>query len=154
MLRPLRPIETTQSSKEEQKLLNLIIANYVNSGPNPFEIPTDLKRHVNKVNAKYFHGTNWILYRPEQTFSPTDLLKLTELKEHLKQIDSELDAEKKELQLESDTEISILHQKYMHRLHKYNELKDQAQALLGKLAQLTGSTTRDLYPQFDLDFDD
>lgn len=39
-------------------------------------------------------------------------------------------------------------------LHEYNEIKDLAQILIGKIAQLEGTTTRGLYPKFGLELDD
>ncbi len=35
-------------------------------------------------------------------------------------------------------------------MHKYNELKDLAQSMIGQLAQLNDCTTKSLYPEFDL----
>jgi len=42
------------------------------------------------------------------------------------------------------------------RLHEYNEIKDVGQALLGMLAQMAGggTTTKDLYEVYGLEFDD
>ncbi|PJF16569.1 hypothetical protein PSACC_03571 [Paramicrosporidium saccamoebae] len=42
----------------------------------------------------------------------------------------------------------------IEKLHKYNEYKDLAQALIGRLAVLEGCITRELYPRFDLELDD
>ncbi|KAJ3341541.1 swi5-like zinc finger protein [Gonapodya sp. JEL0774] len=39
-------------------------------------------------------------------------------------------------------------------LHDYNELKDLGQSLLGKLAELEGVTTRDMYARYGMDVDD
>ncbi|KAM3825438.1 DNA repair protein SWI5 homolog [Vipera latastei] len=39
-------------------------------------------------------------------------------------------------------------------LHEYNEIKDTGQMLLGRLAAIRGVTTKDLYPEFDLDLND
>ncbi|XP_006903396.1 PREDICTED: DNA repair protein SWI5 homolog [Elephantulus edwardii] len=39
-------------------------------------------------------------------------------------------------------------------LHEYNDIKDVGQMLLGKLAVIRGVTTKELYPEFDLDVDD
>ncbi|XP_070614938.1 DNA repair protein SWI5 homolog [Erythrolamprus reginae] len=39
-------------------------------------------------------------------------------------------------------------------LHEYNEIKDAGQMLLGRLAAIRGVTTKDLYPEFDLDLHD
>ncbi|XP_062870457.1 DNA repair protein SWI5 homolog [Trichomycterus rosablanca] len=39
-------------------------------------------------------------------------------------------------------------------LHEYNDIKDIAQTLLGRLAGLRGVTTRDLYSHFSMELDD
>ncbi|KAI9102466.1 hypothetical protein DFS34DRAFT_647025 [Phlyctochytrium arcticum] len=43
---------------------------------------------------------------------------------------------------------------YMKLLHDYNEIKDVGQILLGKCAEMEGSTTREMYERFALDVDD
>lgn len=42
----------------------------------------------------------------------------------------------------------------IEKLHRYNDVKDLAQALIGRLAVMEGCTTRELYPRFDLCLDD
>uniref|UniRef100_A0A8C0WT41 DNA repair protein SWI5 homolog n=1 Tax=Castor canadensis TaxID=51338 RepID=A0A8C0WT41_CASCN len=37
---------------------------------------------------------------------------------------------------------------------EYNDIKDVGQMLLGKLAVIRGVTTKELYPEFDLDLND
>jgi len=39
-------------------------------------------------------------------------------------------------------------------LHRYNELKDAGQILLGKLAELESTTTKDEYQKYDLNLED
>ncbi|KAF7241041.1 hypothetical protein EYD10_12428 [Varanus komodoensis] len=39
-------------------------------------------------------------------------------------------------------------------LHEYNEMKDIGQMLLGQMALIRGVTTKELYPEFDLDLND
>jgi hypothetical protein len=43
---------------------------------------------------------------------------------------------------------------YIRALHTYNEVKDVAQMLLGKLAEQEGVTTRDLYERYALGLED
>ena len=49
-------------------------------------------------------------------------------------------------------ELDITH--YIDLLHRYNDLKDAGQAMLGKLAELEGTTTRSMYARFDLNEED
>ena len=39
-------------------------------------------------------------------------------------------------------------------LHEYNEIRDTGQLLLGKLAESSGLTTKDMYSRFSLNVDD
>ncbi|XP_012876719.1 PREDICTED: DNA repair protein SWI5 homolog, partial [Dipodomys ordii] len=43
---------------------------------------------------------------------------------------------------------------HISQLHEYNDIKDVGQMLLGKLAVIRGVTTKELYPEFDLDMSD
>lgn len=45
-------------------------------------------------------------------------------------------------------------QGHIDKLHEYNEVKDMGQLLLGKLAEIEGTTTTALYEQFGLELDD
>ncbi|KAK7896243.1 hypothetical protein WMY93_021568 [Mugilogobius chulae] len=62
-----------------------------------------------------------------------------------------------------DSEISLLEaegynidelERHIDKLHEYNDIKDIGQTLLGRIAALRGTTTRDLYSHFGLDLDD
>ncbi|CAL1569972.1 unnamed protein product [Knipowitschia caucasica] len=62
-----------------------------------------------------------------------------------------------------DREISLLEAEgynmeeldhHIDKLHEYNDIKDIGQSLLGRIAALRGTTTRDLYSHFGLDLDD
>ena len=39
-------------------------------------------------------------------------------------------------------------------LHRYNEIKDVVQALMGKCAEIEGKTTKDMYEKFGLELQD
>ncbi|KAL9988710.1 hypothetical protein ACROYT_G003186 [Oculina patagonica] len=45
-------------------------------------------------------------------------------------------------------------QLHIQKLHEYNEIKDVGQLLIGKLAEIDGTTTRAMYQEFGLDLDD
>ena len=45
-------------------------------------------------------------------------------------------------------------EKHISLLHEYNDIKDVSQMLLGKLAVTRGVTTKELYPDFDLNLND
>ncbi len=152
MLRNRRAVES-----KEQKLFNLIVSNYLNSEKDeiqPFSVSEDLLKYATSLNLNVFDGTNFVTYEPERIFTEVDLNKLKDIKVQVNQIKDEIDRRKEEVGFKSDSEITSSHKTYMDRLHRYNEAKDVAQALVGKLAQLTGTTTRDLYPNFGLSFDD
>ncbi|XP_020795879.1 DNA repair protein SWI5 homolog [Boleophthalmus pectinirostris] len=62
-----------------------------------------------------------------------------------------------------DSEIALLEaegcnveelEQHIDKLHEYNDIKDTGQLLLGRIAALRGTTTRDLYTHFGLDLDD
>ena len=44
--------------------------------------------------------------------------------------------------------------RHIAALHGYNEMKDLGQMLLGKLAEMEGGITREMYPRFGLDLAD
>ncbi len=83
-----------------------------------------------------------IAFNPQQAFSSTILTQISELKAQLQALHHEMAADEHQIEAE--------HRQYMASLHSYNEAKDVGQALLGKLAQLSGQTTRQLYPEFGL----
>ncbi|XP_021117621.1 DNA repair protein SWI5 homolog, partial [Heterocephalus glaber] len=45
-------------------------------------------------------------------------------------------------------------EEHISQLHEYNDIKDVGQMLLGKLAVIRGVTTKELYPEFNLDVND
>lgn len=152
MLRNRRAVES-----KEQKFFNLIVSTYLNSPTDeiiPFPISEEYLKYTNLMNLNLFKGTNFVTFKPERVFSESDLKKLKEIKVQTFQIESEIKSRKEEIGFIKDTEITLAHKTYMDRLHRYNEAKDMAQALMGKLAQLSGTTTRNLYPNFGLSFDD
>jgi hypothetical protein len=54
----------------------------------------------------------------------------------------------------TDQEIETTLRNQIQLLHDYNELKDIGQMLLGKLAELQGTTSASLYEDFGLSLSD
>ncbi|PFX25679.1 DNA repair protein SWI5 homolog [Stylophora pistillata] len=87
----------------------------------------------------------------QQTTSLEDEASLVKEIETLKAKLEILDNEIKDLSEEySEKEL----QQQIQMLHEYNEIKDVGQLLLGKLAEIDGTTTRAMYQEFGLDTDD
>ncbi|XP_009707442.1 PREDICTED: DNA repair protein SWI5 homolog, partial [Cariama cristata] len=72
--------------------------------------------------------------------------------EELKQKDLALDQEIAQL-LSEGYSLEELEQ-HISLLHEYNDIKDAGQMLLGKLAVIRGVTTKQLYPEYDLELSD
>lgn len=74
--------------------------------------------------------------------------EVAELQRKKAQLDSEI------AQLEEEGyRVEELDQ-HIDKLHEYNDIKDIGQSLLGRIAALRGTTTRDLYTHFGLELDD
>ncbi|XP_078489227.1 DNA repair protein SWI5 homolog [Ciona intestinalis] len=83
---------------------------------------------------------------PKVEVTERDILQLeAEITNQLKEIN---DLETEEGIKEEDLNIHI------DKLHEYNEVKDAAQLVIGRLALQLQTTTRQLYPKFGLDFED
>lgn len=54
----------------------------------------------------------------------------------------------------SDQEITKCIKEHMNLLHEYNEIKDIGQILIGKIAELKGTTSKAIYSEYDLDLTD
>ena len=82
-----------------------------------------------------------------QTRREVDLLEadLQRVREEERHYRTRLD-----MSINYDTEVN----KYIELLHAYNDLKDAGQALIGKLAELEGTTSREMYERYDLDLKD
>ncbi|NXR18133.1 SWI5 protein, partial [Cinclus mexicanus] len=72
--------------------------------------------------------------------------------EELKQKDLALDQEIAQLLSEGYSLEEL--DKHISLLHEYNEIKDAGQMLLGRLAVIRGVTTKQLYPEYDLELSD
>jgi len=69
----------------------------------------------------------------------------------------QLQQQLKDLEKEINAKRNVhkkLHSAHLERLHRYNDMKDCGQMLLGQLATLDSVRTKDLYAQFGLNLDD
>jgi hypothetical protein len=55
---------------------------------------------------------------------------------------------------ENQEEISKCIQDHMKLLHDYNEIKDIGQIVIGKIAEIKGCTSREIYLEYGLDLND
>ncbi|KAJ2193929.1 swi5-like zinc finger protein [Coemansia sp. RSA 522] len=73
---------------------------------------------------------------------------------------SELDVQRARRDaLEQESGLTVerarqLNDENIDRLHRYNDTKDAAQILFGKLAELKGKTIKEIYAEYDIDLDD
>uniref|UniRef100_A0A665WV46 DNA repair protein SWI5 homolog n=1 Tax=Echeneis naucrates TaxID=173247 RepID=A0A665WV46_ECHNA len=74
--------------------------------------------------------------------------EVAELKRRRDQLDTDI----AQLEAEGYSVEELEH--HIDKLHEYNDIKDIGQSLLGRIAALRGTTTRDLYSHFGLDLDD
>ena len=50
--------------------------------------------------------------------------------------------------------VESLYQQYIDKLHKYNEIKDATQCLLGKLAEINRCSVQEMYEKYEFSKDD
>jgi len=85
------------------------------------------------------------------TRQPDDKVTLANEVVQMHQKCQQLDQEIEELRKSYDEEELPM---YVDKLHQYNEIKDIAQMLIGKIAEFERTTTKRLYERFGLDLDD
>ncbi|KAJ1863531.1 swi5-like zinc finger protein [Coemansia sp. RSA 989] len=100
---------------------------------------------------------------PESTDSPLSLL-IEERKQELQAAISTLKSDIEEQSKKRDTlleescltveEARQLNDQHIDRLHRYNSVKDAAQKLFGKLAELKGKTVKEIYEEYQVDLND
>jgi len=56
--------------------------------------------------------------------------------------------------LRSNSDIQKTLNDHYQQLHEYNEIKDVGQMLLGKCAEIEGTTTREMYKKFEVELND
>lgn len=112
---------------------------------------------MKKVLRRIKTNDNCIYYmiQPQVNKSNTKRMAEDEEANNLKESNNELDSLEKENKSLQEALGTVDHTKmyneYIELLHDYNELKDVVQAMLGRLAVMRNMTTRELYPEFDLD---
>lgn len=72
----------------------------------------------------------------------------------IKSLEEELAGVEEEMKCLADSYSEDELQLHIDKLHEYNEVKDMGQLLLGKLAEVQGTTTAVLYERFGLQLDD
>ncbi|KAM9307172.1 DNA repair protein SWI5 homolog [Pholidichthys leucotaenia] len=85
---------------------------------------------------------------PHTETSPGAAEELTELRRRREHLQAEIS------QLEQQGYRMEELERHIHKLHEYNDVKDAAQTLLGRIAAVRGTTTADLYQRFGLELDD
>ena len=79
--------------------------------------------------------------------STDSILEVARTRQELQEVEAEI----RELSRDySEEEL----QRHIDKLHEYNEVKDVGQMLIGRLAELQGTTTNALYGQFGLNLED
>lgn len=81
------------------------------------------------------------------------LRQLVQLRSQFKSQDDSNQALLEQLHL-TEQEVRDRVRQHIDLLHKYNEIKDVTQGMLGKLANIRECTTSSLYPDYNLDKDD
>ncbi|XP_019643523.1 PREDICTED: DNA repair protein SWI5 homolog [Branchiostoma belcheri] len=89
---------------------------------------------------------------PAAPLPPKDQASLAQEVEMLRMKEAGLKEQVERLQQEGYDEADL--PECTRMLHRYNEMKDVGQMLLGRLATLEGVTMREMYQRFGLDLED
>ncbi|KAM4532186.1 DNA repair protein SWI5 homolog [Fundulus diaphanus] len=117
-------------------------------------VENDLKQEASKRSRtplSKFRKVNSHFKSPLQVAESPKLSAEEEVAE-LQRKKSQLDSEIAQLE-EQGYRVEELDQ-HIDKLHEYNDIKDIGQTLLGRIAALRGTTTRELYAHFGLELDD
>ncbi len=66
-------------------------------------------------------------------------------------LQQQIECLQKSASFSSAQELESEYKKYIDSLHRYNDVKDVTQSLLGKLAEMTQRTITELHEEFGLD---
>ncbi|XP_060936976.1 DNA repair protein SWI5 homolog [Limanda limanda] len=132
--------QPSESSRGEEKC----------SGSTPE--PSDVKKAANKRTPfSRFKRVHSNFKSPIQVTERAKVSPAEEVAE-LEQRRDQLDAEIAQLEAEGCSVEEL--ERHIDMLHEYNDIKDIGQSLLGRIADLRGTTTRDLYSHFGLELED
>lgn len=83
-----------------------------------------------------------------------DTINLEAVARDVLKLKNQLEAAQREIRDLSEDYHEDELQAHIDKLHEYNEVKDMGQILLGKIAEVEGTTTAAVYERFGLDFAD
>lgn len=156
-----RKIRSKSEKKAPMRMLNCSIQPPSLKSRRPFVSPAKTKKAVNGEEQVSLHLSNSAIGRKKQFISPLSKTNhrldrvqneetLSEEVQELKRTVEGLNGEIEQLSEEySEREL----QQHIDMLHEYNEVKDMGQSLMGKLAEVEGTTTTSLYQRFGLELD-
>ena len=105
--------------------------------------------------SRLYHGGYRSPQRPFPMIDENNDVSEEALSSDIKKLKEKHDMLDKEIsQLIAEGYRVIELEKHISLLHEYNDIKDVSQMLLGKLAVTRGVTTKELYPDFDLNLND
>jgi len=108
--------------------------------------------HNSFYSSKNVNGYLTITWAPKTTCSEKEQKLqsyINELKDQIREIDALLTPN-----LRNEKEFEGQRNKTISKLHDYNDIKDIAQLLIGKIAELDGMRVVDVYKHFGLDSND
>jgi len=109
---------------------------------------TTPKRVGNRLQKKATGGLNELSSDKQKSQKKIALAKdVMSLRQTIARLDGEI-SELDSVLCAEDLQV------HMDALHEYNEVKDMGQMLLGKIAEMDGTTTKRLYERMGIDFDD
>ncbi|ORX43654.1 hypothetical protein BCR36DRAFT_586587 [Piromyces finnis] len=129
-----------------------------NKFPNTKKILLNIKIFNRNVIVKDDYTIIWLTTKGIEV----DLQKLLdkqEIEKEKKLVNSEIEELKIKLsKLQSSDknyeEYKPEYEEYINLLHEYNEIKDAGQILMGRLAELEGTTTKSIYSEYHMDLED
>uniref|UniRef100_A0A672J041 DNA repair protein SWI5 homolog n=1 Tax=Salarias fasciatus TaxID=181472 RepID=A0A672J041_SALFA len=118
----------------------------INTEPVGFFYASYYQTPFSKFKSVHSHFKSPLQVSESARISPAE--EVAELQRRRAQLDTEI----AQLEAEGYKVEELDH--HIDMLHEYNDIKDIGQTLLGRIAALRGTTTRDLYTHFGLDLDD